>query len=402
MVAKPLRLLLVEDSADDEFLLIEELKAAGFTVEWVRVQTEAEMRAALERQDWDLVVSDHRMPCFSSREALSVLQQLGLDLPFIIVSGSIGEELAVQALKAGAHDFIDKRNLSRLGPVVQRELQDALARREQRRVEQALKQKQEELVAMGQQLWQAARLATMGELAAGVAHELNNPLATVSLRLELLLAQTPPEDPRRRPLEVIEGEVERMSNLVTNLLQFARRQGTHPSTADIRAEVDRAFELVQGHLRSHRVEVAREYAPELPLVLVDTQQLRQLLLNLIVNAVDAMPEGGKLTACVHPCVLEDDAAVCVELSDTGVGIPPELLPKVMEPFFTTKPEGKGTGLGLAICRRIVQKHGGELVLESTPGQGTTARLVLPLDGPRPTRAGEDSADRAWVRPPECR
>jgi signal transduction histidine kinase len=254
------------------------------------------------------------------------------------------------------------------------ELEDRVA---QRTVE--LQAKSDEVRNMSQQLWQAAKLATVGELAASIAHELNNPLATVSLRIESLLAQVPADDPKRQALEVVEREVERMGRLVANLLPFSRHSRQQVSTFDVCEEIERTLELIHYHLRNRRITVVRQFAPEVPLVHADRQQLRQVFLNLFTNASDAMPQGGTLTLHVAAGALPTGTpAVLVEVVDTGCGITPEDLPKVMEPFFTTKPEGTGTGLGLAICRRILQEHYGTLDITSLVQQGTTVRLMLPI------------------------
>jgi PAS domain S-box-containing protein len=242
-----------------------------------------------------------------------------------------------------------------------------------------LQVKSEEARSMTQQLWQAAKLATLGELAASIAHELNNPLATVSLRIEALLTQTPAGDSRRRALEIVEQETERMSRLAANLLQFSRRAPEQKSTMDVTEELKKSVELIQYHLRHHRIQFAFDLPAELPLIFADRQQLRQVFLNLLSNAGDAMPQGGTLTVRARPAKLGGDRpAVTIEWIDTGVGIAPEHLARVTDPFFTTKPEGKGTGLGLAICRRVVQEHQGALHIESAVGQGTTVRVSLPV------------------------
>jgi signal transduction histidine kinase len=249
---------------------------------------------------------------------------------------------------------------------------------ERKAAEAALQSKNEELNIVLQQLWQAAKLATMGELASSIAHELNNPLATVSLRIESLTAQTPQDDPRRRELEIIGQEVERMGNLITNLLQFSRRSQQQISTVDVPEEIEKTFELMEYHLRKNNVKVIREFAPDVPFIHADRQQLRQLFLNLFTNAGDAMLQGGTLT--VRVMARPEAKRVYVEIADTGIGIPPEILPKVMEAFFTTKPEGKGTGLGLAICRSVAQKHHGtfDIVSEGIPGKGTRVCITLPF------------------------
>jgi signal transduction histidine kinase len=231
---------------------------------------------------------------------------------------------------------------------------------------------------MTQQLWQASKLATMGELAASVAHELNNPLATISLRAEILVDQLATEDPNRQSVLVIEEEVERMAALISNLLVFSRRNHKQISTLDLGEELMSSLDFIQYHLRSHKIDIATDCAPDLPSVQADRQQLRQVFLNLITNASDAMPEGGTLTIRSFAGVMAGGrSAVVVEFSDTGTGIRTGDLPKLWEPFFTTKPEGKGTGLGLSICRRTVEEHRGTIEIEAGPTRGTTVRITLP-------------------------
>src|SRR3989442_563584 len=249
------------------------------------------------------------------------------------------------------------------------------------RLQQALAElqaKREELAAMTQQLWQASKLATMGELSASIAHELNNPLATVALRVETLLTQVPEADPKRRSLVIIDQEVDRMAGLVDNLLQFSRRSHRQISTVDVRAEIINSIEFVHYHLRNRQIEVARDFADQLPMIQADRQQLRQLFLNLLTNASDAMPKGGRLTVRAKSSSLAGADAAQIDFADTGEGIPAEHLEKIWDPFFTTKPEGQGTRLGLAICRRIVEEHGGAISIASNPGEGASLQIKLPV------------------------
>lgn len=241
-----------------------------------------------------------------------------------------------------------------------------------------LQNKTHELASMTQQLWQASKLATMGELAASVAHELNNPLATISLHAEVLVGQLAPDDSNRRSLLVIEQEVDRMATLVSNLLLFSRRSHRQITTVDLREELTTLLEFVQYHLRSHRIDIVQDFAAALPTVQADRQQLRQVFLNVISNASDAMPQGGTLTVRSRAGAMAGrQTAVVVEFADTGIGVQTSDLPKLWEPFFTTKPEGKGIGLGLAICRRTVEQHHGTIEIETKPGQGATVRITLP-------------------------
>jgi signal transduction histidine kinase len=218
----------------------------------------------------------------------------------------------------------------------------------------------------------------MGELAASVAHELNNPLATISLHAELLVDQSAPNDPSLQSLQVIEQEVERMATLVSNLLLFSRRGHRQISTLDICEELRSSLDFIQYHLRSHQIEIVEDCQAPLPTVQADRQQLRQVFLNLITNAGDAMVGGGTLTVRTREgAMTSGQPAVVLEFSDTGSGVQKQDLPRLWEPFFTTKPEGKGTGLGLGICRRTVEEHRGTIEIETEPGRGTTVRITLP-------------------------
>lgn len=316
-----------------------------------------------------------------SKAAFLELQEQGYiryeDLPLKTREGAIKQV-----------EFVSNRYLVGRGQVIQcnirdigereRAKQDLLAANQH--LAQALSELQarnDELAATTQQLWQASKLATVGELSASIAHELNNPLATVALRLENLLMQMTAGDQKRHSLEIITQEVDRMANLVDNLLQFSRRGHRQITTVNVGEEISKSVDFVHYHLRTHKIEVVREFADPLPTVQADCQQLRQLFLNLLTNASDAMPQGGTLIVRAKTSGLDESEAVQIDFADTGEGIAPENLKRIWEPFFTTKMEGKGTGLGLAICRRIVEEHGGAIEIESTVGWGTTVRMLFP-------------------------
>jgi signal transduction histidine kinase len=240
-----------------------------------------------------------------------------------------------------------------------------------------LEHKNEEVQSITQQLLQVARMVTMGELAASIAHELNNPLATVSLRVESLADKLSPDDPKQNALRIIAQEVERMGTLVKKLLDFSRRNQRKLTTVDVCREIEHALELIYYQLRKNRITVRRDYQPGLPLIHADSQELLQLFLNLFINACDAMPQEGTLTIRVYEGHA-DTSCVAIEVADTGMGIQPDDLEKVMDPFFTTKPAGKGTGLGLSICRHIVREHQGVITIASEVEKGTTVFIKLPV------------------------
>ncbi|MCE9562841.1 MAG: response regulator [Planctomycetes bacterium] len=367
----PFTVLVVDDDADTRENLRDILELDGFHVEIAGTVADA-----LLRDDWDrygAVLLDRKLPDGTAEDLLPQLRRLIPAAPVIVITGSADVQATIAAFRLGAADYI-------LKPINSDELRTRLGRiADHRRSQKALQERTEELRITTQQLWQAARLAGVGELAASIAHELNNPLGTISLRIEGLLSKTPSDDPRYKSLEIVGNEVERMAGLVSNLLQFSRASVDKVSTVDVCDEVRRTLELVEYHLRKQQIRVETEFALVVPVIYADRQQLRQVLLNLFTNAADAMPSGGRLTPRVRPSSLPGGVpAVAIEVTDSGVGIPSELLPRVSEPFFTTKPEGKGTGLGLAICRRIVQQHRGTLEVESRLGEGTTIRITFPI------------------------
>jgi DNA-binding NtrC family response regulator len=310
------------------------------------------------------MVLDYRLDGADGLEFYRELKAGARTPPVILVTGYPDDRTVVRALRAGVRDYVTKspEYLDYLPEAVRRVLAQERDARERRRAEETLRESNrkleqalaqlwaqaDELHATTQQLWQAAKLASVGELAASVAHELNNPLGTVSLRLEAVLARTPADDPRRPLLEVIEGEVERMARLIGDLLQFTRQAPDQMSTVALPEEVAKAVDLIDYHLRRRGVTVAFDFPPALPMILADRQKLRQLFLNLYANATDAMPHGGTLTSRLSTAPGPAGGQhVLVEVADTGAGIPPEHLERVFDPFFTTKEEGKGTGLGLA-------------------------------------------------------
>ena len=256
-----------------------------------------------------------------------------------------------------------------------------------------LQAKSNEITTMTQQLWQASKLATVGELAASIAHELNNPLATISLKLETLAAQLNNDRDKLRAVKIVGDEVERMGKLVGNLLQFSRRSHQQTSTVSVSEEIDKSLEFVEYHLRSNKIQVVRDYVNDVPTIQADRQQLRQVFLNLLTNASDAMQGGGTLTVTVAQTTEGwIRRMVRIEFVDFGLGIERANLEKIWDPFFTTKPEGKGTGLGLAICRRVIEEHRGSIAVESEIGRGTKIIIYLPAtDGEKEDESTSSNA-----------
>jgi PAS domain S-box-containing protein len=231
-----------------------------------------------------------------------------------------------------------------------------------------------ERVSLEEQLQQTDKLSSIGLLAAGVAHEVNTPLAGISSYSQMLMNQTPETDPRHQLLEKIHRQTSRASSIVNNLLNFSRVSDARYAPVDVNRVIDDTIQLLEAQLRNTEIEVVRRYADDLPLVPGNAPKLQQVLMNLILNARDAMPQGGKMEISTEP--IGDDVAI--NILDTGVGIAAENLSKIYDPFFTTKKIGQGTGLGLAVSYGIVRDHGGHINVESKPGEGTLFRISLPV------------------------
>jgi signal transduction histidine kinase len=242
---------------------------------------------------------------------------------------------------------------------------------ERRRVEQAL--------------FQSEKLAATGRLAASIAHEINNPLEAIKNSLYILVNKVDPNDPNYKFLDIAKRETERVSRILSQLLGFYRPTATMRPT-DINGLVEEAEGLVEKHLRQRNVRLVNEMSPDLPAVVASGDQLKQVVLNLLLNAQDAMPEGGQIFVSTHVSHEADPAfllseSVHIVIRDTGKGIEEEHMPHIFEPFFSTKSEAKGTGLGLWVSFGIVRNHGGNIRVRSRPGKGTTFTISLPIGGP---------------------
>jgi len=390
-MGKPLRVLLVEDIEQDALLVLRELKRGGFDVTSERVETPEAMTAALAKQHWDIVLSDYSMPRFSALMALGLVKERKLDLPFIIVSGTVSEEIAVDAIHAGAHDFMAKGKLGRLIPAIERELRDVTLRAEQSK--------------MQEQLLISDRMASVGTLAAGVAHEINNPLAVLMANLDFATEDVAKlaEDLRMHGSRTDgtgtgDGEVEWISTrlreieeflrdaresadrvrlIVRDLKIFSRSDEDKTGAVDVRRVIESSLRMAWNEIR-HRARLVKEYG-DVPPVEGNEGRLGQVFLNLIVNAAQAMPEGRADRNEIRVVTRQDDhGRVVVEVRDTGSGIPESIISRIFDPFFTTKPIGVGTGLGLAICHRIVTALGGQFQVESQVGKGSVFRTILPV------------------------
>jgi PAS domain S-box-containing protein len=251
--------------------------------------------------------------------------------------------------------------------------------------EEALRESERQLRDQAQELEQqliaSGRLVSLGQVTASMAHEFNNPLGIIIGFVEDMLSDAKPDDPDYRSLQIINQEAYRCKKIVEDLLEYAKPKAAEMAPVNVPAVIDRTLELMENHLYKQKVQVVKEVGSDLPRVHADSQQLAQVLVNLYLNAIDAMPNGGQLTVGAD---LKKDAGapeIVIAVADTGLGIEPSALDKIFQPFYTAK-KRRGLGLGLPICERIVKNHGGEIKVQSQPGQGTTFEIHLPSPSKR--------------------
>ncbi len=240
----------------------------------------------------------------------------------------------------------------------------------------AVNQMLAELRAQQNRVVKGAKLAAVGTLTSGIAHELNNPLNNISITTEALMEglQTLSDEEKWRHLQDIYFETERASEIVKSLLDFTRKEKPEMVPLDLGEVVQSTIRLAQNEMTINNVSLTSDIPPDLPRVRGAANQLRQVFLNLLLNAIQAMPGGGSLSVSANT---HEADKVCVEIRDEGIGIPPEILPRIFDPFFTTKEPGKGTGLGLAVSLGIIRKFGGDIHVASEPGKGTAVHVCLP-------------------------
>jgi PAS domain S-box-containing protein len=497
---RQLVLLLVEDNQDDADLLERHLRRNGFVPRVTRVETEAEMTAAISAGPPDLVIADYNLPNFSGPAALSIARKSGYDLPFIMMSGAISEETAVESMRAGAQDYVTKQNLARLIPVVERELREASARRSRVAAERALAVSEarfhhlvdamplgllisqssgrityanasaERLLGFGAEkvldgsitlgslcssldasfaeleqrateepfeatcttasgdevdvlvgiafldreqqagqrelavfmadlshqkrseevLRRTEKLAVAGRLAASIAHEINNPLAAITNCL-YLVQQTGMDEVGRSYLEIAQKELDRVAQITVQTLRF-HRQSSRPGPTETSELVETVLALFESRIRRQGIHIDRRYRHTSPIFAYEGE-VRQVIVNLLGNAIDAMPNGGGISVRTaethHPSTGARGLALTV--CDSGSGMGEETIRHLFEPFYSTKGV-TGTGLGLWVSKEIVDRHHGKITVRSrksidgSPGR-TTFRIFLPIDG-IPASAGE--------------
>jgi signal transduction histidine kinase len=313
------------------------------------------------------------MPGFDGLSALKIAHARRPDLPLIFVSGTLGEEQAIDSLKNGATDYILKGRLGRLAPAVVRAMEEVHARLERQRLEE--------------RFIEAQKMEVIGQLAGGVAHDFNNLLAVIMGYSEVMLAELEPKSGLYEYAEEIRNASEQAAGVTRQLLVFSRKQAVQPVILDLETAVQK-LECMLGRLIGENIDLTISGENHGGYVRADNGYIGQVLMNLVVNARDAMPDGGKLTIEIANVALDQDYAdahpgetpgdfVKLSVTDNGTGMTDEVKAHLFETFFTTKPVGKGTGLGLATCQSIVRQCGGHIGVSSKLGKGTTFDIYFP-------------------------
>jgi len=362
-----LRVLLIEDSESDAALIVRHLENAGLAVDAARVETAAALHAALAVPEFEVIIADYHLPQFDAPAALALVRGSGHDIPFLVVSGTMGEERAVAMMRAGAQDYLMKDNLARLAPAVLREIRDAADRRELRRSEAERKRLED-------QFRQAQKMECIGRVAGTVAHDFNNLLTVITGYARLGLSILSAGDDCYDAFVEIDGAARRAADLAGRLLAFSRPRAVAPRNVVLN-DLVRNFEKMLARVIGEKIRLELQLDGGAGQLQADPAQLEQILMNLAVNARDAMPQGGRLR--IETTALPVVRQIRLSVSDTGIGMPPEVRARIFEPFFTTKAEGQGTGLGLAPVYGIVKQAQGSIEVESQPGRGTTFTLLFP-------------------------
>jgi len=379
----PLSILYLENDPADAELVEETLEADGIACELTRVEAEGEFRAALRRDGFDVILADYTLPAFDGLSALRIVRQQRADVPFIFVSGTLGEEVAIDALKMGATDYVFKTRLSRLVPAIHRAMREMRERVELRQQRERLRQLEAELAHM-------ERVSIVGELAASIAHEINQPLSGVvssgSACLRWLAADPPNLEEARESVRRIVAAGRHAGEVIARIRALTTRSAAPAEKLDLNETIRQVLVLVRDEAKRNEVTIRTLFADGLSPVTGDRVQFQQVVLNLVINGIEAMTGvSDRARELVITTRNIDSDQVQVTVEDSGMGIDPDAIERIFEPFYTTK--STGMGMGLSITRSILQHHGGGLSVTAKRGAGAMFYFTVPKYDEEESNAG---------------
>jgi len=410
-----LKILLVEDDEDDAFFIKDLIAERDLNPRPVIKHAFNPQSALdfLEKTTFDICLFDFRLGEIDGIDLLRMVRQRDISTPIIFLTGQGDQEVAVEAMKSGATDYRTKGSLTSESLFQSIRFAIQLRKEEERRqqAEDQLKKYNEELtranndlqVSMKKlqtaqdQILRSEKLASIGRLAAGVCHELLNPLNIISGHVQALMLERQEDESLNEDFESIMEEIGRIEKIVGGLLKFSRKEDMELTYSDINEELESVLSIMEKDMQIDNIRVVRNFSADLPKIKMDANRMRQVFLNLTNNARHAMEGGGILTVTTEMRVKEmkrnrrktdikahpDEIPVIqrnfirIKFADTGTGIKEEDIVKLFDPFFTTKPEDQGTGLGLSVCYTIIEKHAGSIEVESKYGEGATFYIDLP-------------------------
>lgn len=418
MALFPKNILLVEDDEDDVFFITQLILEKGKKNPPKVTHAETPQLAIeyLAKQSFDICLFDYRLGEMDGINLLQLVRSKGIGGPIILLTGHGDQEIAVQAMKSGATDYLVKSKLTAqsLEQSIRHAIQIHKEEELRKGAEDKLKKSNEELTtanrelqismeklrAAQNQILRSEKLASIGRLAAGVCHEILNPLNIISGHTQALKMEREEDRPLLDDLNSIMEEIGRIEKIISGLLKFSRKEEMEIKKVDIIKDLNSVLSIMEKDMLLDNIRVVRNFDAKLPELHLDADRMRQVFLNIINNAKHSMQGGGTLTVTTSKVLKEpkkrrrstdivqydqnmeqgsDVPFFRISFCDTGAGIRSEDMSRLFDPFFTTKPEDKGTGLGLSVCHTIVEKHGGNIEVQSEFGKGATFIIDLPFE-----------------------